>query len=130
MSDVLARSRAVVEGARAAIEAAREHINDQNVYPVPDGDTGTNLALTVAAICDALPMPDDGEPAAVAALVRRSALMGGRGNSGIILSQIVRGLCDALAPGADASEARSRPPCAGRRTPPTARCASPSRARS
>ena len=48
MSEVLARSRAVVEGARAAIDAARERINDQNVYPVPDGDTGTNLALTVA----------------------------------------------------------------------------------
>ena len=105
MSDVLARSRAVVEGARAAIDAARERINDQNVYPVPDGDTGTNLALTVAAISDALADADDGEPAAVAALVRRSALMGGRGNSGIILSQIVRGLCDALAPAPDASEA-------------------------
>ena len=105
MSEVLARSRAVVEGARAAIDAARERINDQNVYPVPDGDTGTNLALTVAAISDALAAADEAEPAAVAALVRRSALMGGRGNSGIILSQIVRGLCDALATAPDASEA-------------------------
>jgi len=103
---VLARSRTVVAGARAAIEAARERINDQNVYPVPDGDTGTNLALTVAAIDDALrDANDDLESAAVAALVRRAALMGGRGNSGIILSQIVRGLCDALATAPDASEA-------------------------
>ena len=75
-------SRAVVSGARAAIEAARDHINDQNVYPVPDGDTGTNLALTVAAVDDALAAAGDGGPAEVAALVRRSALMGGRGNSG------------------------------------------------
>ncbi len=104
MSEVLARSRAVVAGARAAIEAARDHINDQNVYPVPDGDTGTNLALTVAAVDDALAAAPDAGPAEVAALVRRSALMGGRGNSGIILSQIVRGLCDALATAPDASE--------------------------
>ena len=106
MSGVLARSRAVVAGARAAIEAARERINDQNVYPVPDGDTGTNLALTVAAVDDALRAgADDTTPVEVAGLVRRSALMGGRGNSGIILSQIVRGLCDALADAPDASEA-------------------------
>jgi DAK2 domain fusion protein YloV len=103
---VVARSRAVVGGARAAIEAARDRINDQNVYPVPDGDTGTNLALTVAAVDDALrDAADDATPAEVAGLVRRSALMGGRGNSGIILSQIVRGLCDALAAAPDASEA-------------------------
>jgi DAK2 domain fusion protein YloV len=105
VSDVLSRSRAVVGGARAAIEAARDQINDQNVYPVPDGDTGTNLSLTVGAIADALAAADEASPAAVAALVRRSALMGGRGNSGIILSQIVRGLCDALATAPDASEA-------------------------
>jgi DAK2 domain fusion protein YloV len=105
VSEVLARSRSVVSGARAAIEAARDHINDQNVYPVPDGDTGTNLALTVAAVDDALAAAHDPAPTAVAALVRRSALMGGRGNSGIILSQIVRGLCDALATAPDASEA-------------------------
>ena len=106
MSGVLGRSRAVVAGARAAIESARERINDQNVYPVPDGDTGTNLALTVAAVDDALrEAAGDASPAEVAGLVRRSALMGGRGNSGIILSQIVRGLCDALATAPDASEA-------------------------
>ena len=61
MSEVLARSRAVVSGARAAIDAARDHINDQNVYPVPDGDTGTNLALTVAAVDEALAAADDGD---------------------------------------------------------------------
>jgi DAK2 domain fusion protein YloV len=105
VSEVLARSRAVVSGARSAIESARDRINDQNVYPVPDGDTGTNLALTVAAISDALAEAGDCGPAEVAALVRRSALMGGRGNSGIILSQIVRGFCDALATAPDASEA-------------------------
>ncbi len=104
MSEVLSRSRAVAEGARAAIEAARDRINDQNVYPVPDGDTGTNLALTVAAIADALADAEDGEPAAVATLVRRAALLGGRGNSGIILSEIVRGFCDSLATSPDASE--------------------------
>ena len=49
-----ARIRELVEGARAAIEANRRRIDDLNVYPVPDGDTGTNLTLTVRAIDEAL----------------------------------------------------------------------------
>ena len=48
------RVRELVEGARAAIEANRRRIDDLNVYPVPDGDTGTNLTLTVRAIDEAL----------------------------------------------------------------------------
>ena len=48
------RARELVEGARAAIEANRRRIDDLNVYPVPDGDTGTNLTLTVRAIDEAL----------------------------------------------------------------------------
>jgi uncharacterized protein len=86
----------VVRGARSAIEAARARIDDLNVYPVPDGDTGTNLALTIAAIDDALGDADDRAPAALAAVARRAALLGARGNSGVILSQIIRGLCDVL----------------------------------
>jgi len=89
--------RGLVGAALASLETSRGRIDDLNVYPVPDGDTGTNLALTVAAVDDALrDAAGDASPAEVAGLVRRSALMGGRGNSGIILSQIVRGLCDAL----------------------------------
>ncbi len=96
--------RDVVRGARRAIEAARPRIDDLNVYPVPDGDTGTNLALTVAAIDDALATTSARSPAEVAAVVRRAALMGARGNSGVILSQIVRGICDVIALTGDGSD--------------------------
>jgi DAK2 domain fusion protein YloV len=94
--ELLARLRDVAAGAAATLEASRQRINDLNVYPVPDGDTGTNLSLSVAAVVDALAAADPAPPAGLAALVRRAALMGARGNSGIILSQIVRGACDAL----------------------------------
>ena len=56
------RARELVEGARAAIEANRRRIDDLNVYPVPDGDTGTNLTLTVRAIDEALEPLEGPEP--------------------------------------------------------------------
>ncbi len=85
---------AVIDAALAAVEAERGVINDLNVYPVPDGDTGTNLALTVRAILEELQQSDAEGISAVAAAVTKGSLMGARGNSGVILSQIVRGLCD------------------------------------
>jgi DAK2 domain fusion protein YloV len=87
----------VVEAALSAVEAERGVINDLNVYPVPDGDTGTNLALTVRAILEELQQSDAEGVPAVAAAVTKGSLMGARGNSGVILSQIVRGLCDVWA---------------------------------
>ncbi len=92
-----ARVRELVDGARAAIEAHRRRIDDLNVYPVPDGDTGTNLTLTVRAISEALAGDGPDDRAGLAKEVSRAALMGARGNSGVILSQIVRGATDSLA---------------------------------
>ena len=92
-----ARVRELVDGARAAIEAHRHRIDDLNVYPVPDGDTGTNLTLTVRAISEALAGDGPDDRAGLAKEVSRAALMGARGNSGVILSQIVRGATDSLA---------------------------------
>ncbi len=91
---VRAAAITVIDAALAAVEAERGVINDLNVYPVPDGDTGTNLALTVRAIVDELRLGDDDGVAAVAAAVTKGSLMGARGNSGVILSQIVRGVCE------------------------------------
>jgi uncharacterized protein len=91
------RVRELVVGARAAIEASRSRIDDLNVYPVPDGDTGTNLTLTVRAVAAALEQDGADDRAGLAKEVSRAALMGARGNSGVILSQIVRGATDALA---------------------------------
>ena len=87
----------LARGALAAIEAARGRIDDLNVYPVPDGDTGTNLALTVRAVVEALEASQADERPALAHEVSRAALMGARGNSGVILSQIVRGAAESLA---------------------------------
>ena len=89
--------RQLARTALAALEASRQRIDDLNVYPVPDGDTGTNLTLTARAIVDALDGSQARERAAVAREVTRAALMGARGNSGVILSQIVRGAADVLA---------------------------------
>jgi len=86
-----------IRSALAALEAERQYINDLNVYPVPDGDTGTNLALTVRAVIEELAEGDSEGIAAVAAAVTKGSLMGARGNSGVILSQIVRGVCDVCA---------------------------------
>jgi fatty acid kinase len=92
-----ARVRQLVDGARLAIEAHRARIDDLNVYPVPDGDTGTNLTLTVRAISESLAGEGPEDRAGLAKEVSRAALMGARGNSGVILSQIVRGATEALA---------------------------------
>jgi DAK2 domain fusion protein YloV len=83
--------------ALAALTAAREEIDDLNVYPVPDGDTGTNLMHTMRAAADAL----DAEPnmrglGPVLRCMARGALLGARGNSGVIVSQVLRGAADAL----------------------------------
>ena len=80
---------------RAGLAAARDEIDDLNVYPVPDGDTGTNLLLTMESVEAALA----GAPSDMAATVRamaHGALMGARGNSGVILSQLLRGLAEVL----------------------------------
>ncbi len=84
----------VIQSALAAVEAERQFINDLNVYPVPDGDTGTNMALTVRAVVEELELSEVTDIPSVAAAVTKGSLMGARGNSGVILSQIVRGICD------------------------------------
>jgi hypothetical protein len=80
---------ALTRAALAALEASRTRIDDLNVYPVPDGDTGTNMTMTVRAVVDALERDS-------AADLGRAILMGARGNSGVILSQLVRGALEAL----------------------------------
>ena len=71
-------------------------VNSLNVFPIPDGDTGTNMLLTMQAACDALEDTDSQSVAAIADILAEGALMGARGNSGVILSQILRGLARGL----------------------------------
>jgi uncharacterized protein len=82
----------IVSTYRDALRSHQEELNQLNVYPVPDGDTGTNMALTLESVCsevgDATRMGD------VCKALAHGSLMGARGNSGVILSQILRGLAD------------------------------------
>ena len=89
--------RALVGAALAVLEANRGRIDNLNVFPVPDGDTGTNMTLTARAAAEALDRSVATDPAGVAREVTRACLMGARGNSGVILSQLVRGAADVLA---------------------------------
>ncbi|HKD34294.1 MAG TPA: DAK2 domain-containing protein [Gaiellaceae bacterium] len=103
MSDLEALRR-LVRGGVAALERSRQRIDDLNVYPVPDGDTGTNLLLTVRGIEEALGQPEAEDRRALARGATRAALLSARGNSGVILSQIVRGAAEELG-GADRIDA-------------------------
>jgi uncharacterized protein len=98
------RVRTLVGSALSSLEASRDRIDDLNVYPVPDGDTGTNLTLTVRAVAEALGGSEAADRPALAHEVARAALMGARGNSGVILSQIVRGAAQVLAESANGVE--------------------------
>jgi DAK2 domain fusion protein YloV len=90
----------LVEAFRAAVanlEAHVEEINSLNVYPVPDGDTGSNMYATVKAALDEADGVTEVTVERVSAAIAFGALMGARGNSGVITSQIFRGMAEALA---------------------------------
>ena len=89
--------RALATSALENLERHRRRINALNVYPVPDGDTGTNLALTMRGIVAALTGSESGDPAEVAREIQRAATMEAKGNSGVIFSTIVRGIAGELA---------------------------------
>jgi hypothetical protein len=101
----LIRFRAAVAGALAHLESRREEVNDLNVFPVADGDTGDNMVLTLRAVLDELDRLQDGNAARtideigreeIVQSVARAALLGARGNSGVILSQLIRGAAEEL----------------------------------
>jgi DAK2 domain fusion protein YloV len=94
-----------VAGALAHLESRREEVNDLNVFPVADGDTGDNMALTLRAVLDELDRLqeangertiDDIGREEIVQSVARAALLGARGNSGVILSQLIRGAAEEL----------------------------------
>jgi DAK2 domain fusion protein YloV len=102
----IVRFRALIEAGLAALEARRQEVNDLNVFPVADGDTGDNMVLTLRAVLQELDrlataseqrtIDDIGRDEIVAS-VARAALLGARGNSGVILSQLIRGAAEELA---------------------------------
>jgi DAK2 domain fusion protein YloV len=102
----IVRFRTVVEAALRALEARRQEVNDLNVFPVADGDTGDNMVLTLTAVLQELDRLtgaseertiDDIGREEIVSSVARAALLGARGNSGVILSQLIRGAAEELA---------------------------------
>ncbi len=88
---------AALRSALAWLQANQEEINDLNVFPVPDGDTGSNMYLTLrSAVEEAQSAPDPSSAAAVLGAAAHGSLMGARGNSGVILSQILRGVAQGV----------------------------------
>jgi uncharacterized protein len=100
----LVRFRAAVAGALAHLESRRQEVNDLNVFPVADGDTGDNMALTLRAVLEELDRLQGDEDRTIDEIgreeivqsVARAALLGARGNSGVILSQLIRGAAEEL----------------------------------
>jgi uncharacterized protein len=83
---------ALIGGFRDNLRANQGPVNRLNVYPVPDGDTGTNMALTVESVVAQIESSGAVDMASVCQAISHGSLMGARGNSGVILSQILRGL--------------------------------------
>ena len=101
-SDVLA----AIASASAQLSERKEEINRLNVFPVPDGDTGTNMSLTLKSVVDNIAkLPANAGVAEVRRAITTGALMGARGNSGVITSQILRGLCEGCAEAEEVSTA-------------------------
>lgn len=88
--------RRVIESSTAWLEAQIDLINSLNVYPVPDGDTGTNMYLTMQAALREISTVSDNSVSAVMHALAHGSLMGARGNSGVILSQVWRGVAKQL----------------------------------
>ena len=79
------------------LDSQVERINALNVFPVPDGDTGINMSLTLRAAAEEIKrLPDSTTAGEVARLAYNGAMLGARGNSGVILSQLLRGFAHAL----------------------------------
>jgi uncharacterized protein len=88
--------RRALQAAKAQLEEHIDEINALNVFPVPDGDTGINMYLTMKSAIEALDKSEDSSAAGVSAAAAKGALLGARGNSGVILSQILRGMAKGI----------------------------------
>jgi uncharacterized protein len=86
------------------VAAGRDEINRINVFPVPDGDTGTNFSLTLRSVADALRALGDAPLPATARTMARAAVLGARGNSGMMLAHFLLGFADALGDGSTADQ--------------------------
>ena len=88
--------RRMIISAAASIEIHKQALNELNVFPVPDGDTGTNMSMTINSAAADLRKADDPELYAASKIAAAAMLRGARGNSGVILSLLMRGISKTL----------------------------------
>ena len=88
--------RRMIISAAASIEIHKQVLNELNVFPVPDGDTGTNMSMTINSAAADLRKAEDPELYAASKIAAAAMLRGARGNSGVILSLLMRGISKAL----------------------------------
>ena len=93
--DALLVKKCFLSGA-AAIQAKKEYINELNVFPVPDGDTGTNMSMTILSAAKEVAAIENPDMASLAKAISSGSLRGARGNSGVILSQLFRGFAKVI----------------------------------
>ena len=86
----------LIRGGKLNLTINRQYVDNLNVFPVPDGDTGTNMSLTMTSTVKEMDTVQDGDVRAICAAIAKGALKGARGNSGVILSQILKGITDTL----------------------------------
>src|SRR5512135_3350988 len=88
--------KALIEAGMAWLKTNQQTVNALNVFPVPDGDTGTNMVLTIQAAYSEISKSGEKNIGKMAHAIAQGALMGARGNSGVILSQLFRGFARTL----------------------------------
>ena len=110
------------------VAAGREEINRINVFPVPDGDTGTNLSLTLRSVADALQALGDAPLPETARTMARAAILGARGNSGMMLANFLLGVAESLGNRESATTHTSPMPSGTASTNSTRRSTSPAKA--
>ena len=86
----------MIGSASKLLDANRTKIDALNVFPVPDGDTGTNMSLTMQSAVKEMKAANSNRLSNISDAVARGALRGARGNSGVILSQILKGICTVI----------------------------------
>ncbi len=88
--------RRMIRGGLAILKQKRQEVNDLNVFPVPDGDTGTNMFLTLSEAYQELKSSSDKSVSSLSQILSQASMMSARGNSGVILSQLLRGFAQAM----------------------------------
>ncbi|MDO5725414.1 MAG: DAK2 domain-containing protein [Tissierellia bacterium] len=96
--NIAKKFKEVLTGGNEFLQKNKEYVNDLNIFPVPDGDTGTNMSLTVKSALDMALKDTSDDIVSIAKSFSKGSLMGARGNSGVILSQLFRGFAESLDP--------------------------------